>query len=113
EVVGSWLAAGALDREQLLRELSSIEGVYVPAAYEVTYTGASMAGDIEVVDTVEPRWPEAPEVVAKRTITDLAEWPYPRSQMVPLTEVVHDRLNVEVFRGCTRGCRFCQAGMIT
>ena len=46
-------------------------------------------------------------------MADLAEWPYPRQQLVPLTEVVHDRLNVEVFRGCTRGCRFCQAGMIT
>src|SRR6202011_1506087 len=44
---------------------------------------------------------------------DLAEWPYPKHQLVPLVEVVHDRLNVEVFRGCTRGCRFCQAGMIT
>ena len=49
----------------------------------------------------------------KRTVADLAEWPYPERQLVPLTEVVHDRLNVEVFRGCTRGCRFCQAGMIT
>ena len=49
----------------------------------------------------------------KRTIADLAAWPHPRRQLVPLTEVVHDRLNVEVFRGCTRGCRFCQAGMIT
>jgi radical SAM superfamily enzyme YgiQ (UPF0313 family) len=51
--------------------------------------------------------------VTKRTVPDLAEWPYPRRPLVPLTEVVHDRLNVEVFRGCTRGCRFCQAGMIT
>jgi len=49
-------------------------------------------------------------VVEKRTISDLAEWPYPRRQLVPVTEVVHDRLNVEVFRGCTRGCRFCRRG---
>ena len=46
-------------------------------------------------------------------MADLADWPYPTRPLVPLTEVVHDRLNVEVFRGCTRGCRFCQAGMIT
>ncbi len=60
----------------------------------------------------EPTGP-APAQVEKRTVADLADWPYPRRQLVPLTEVVHDRLNVEVFRGCTRGCRFCQAGMIT
>ena len=62
---------------------------------------------------VPPRYADVPAVVRKRTIADLGEWPYPKRQLVPVTEVVHDRLNVEVFRGCTRGCRFCQAGMIT
>ncbi len=74
--------------------------------YEVSYDGAAIA-------EIRPRYPGVPERVAKRTIADLGAWPYPRHQLVPMTEVVHDRLNVEIFRGCTRGCRFCQAGMIT
>ena len=74
--------------------------------YDVEY-------DDERLVSVTPRYADVPEAVVKRTIADLADWPYPRNQLVPLTEVVHDRLNVEVFRGCTRGCRFCQAGMIT
>ncbi len=92
-------------RHAVLEALAGVEGVYVPAAYEVTYSGLS-AG-------VTRRWPGVPETVEKRTISSLGDWPYPKRQLVPLTEVVHDRLNVEVFRGCTRGCRFCQAGMIT
>src|SRR5262249_58247457 len=83
-----------------------IAGVYVPAMYDVEYDGP-------FVREVRPRFDEVPERVDKRTVADLAEWPYPKQQLVPLTEVVHDRLNVEIFRGCTRGCRFCQAGMIT
>jgi radical SAM family uncharacterized protein len=94
------------DREALLRELSHIPGVYVPSMYEVDYDGPR-------IRAIRPRYPDVPDTVEKRTIADLGAWPYPRNQLVPLTEVVHDRLNVEVFRGCTRGCRFCQAGMIT
>jgi radical SAM superfamily enzyme YgiQ (UPF0313 family) len=74
--------------------------------YEVVYDGPRLV-------SVTPKYDDVPPVVEKRTIADLAAWPYPRSQLVPLTEVIHDRLNVEIFRGCTRGCRFCQAGMIT
>jgi radical SAM family uncharacterized protein len=106
ETVGAWRRGGAGDRGELLRELAHIEGCYVPSMYEVSYDGPHLVA-------VTPRFPDVPERVEKRTIADLAEWPYPRRQLVPLTEVVHDRLNVEVFRGCTRGCRFCQAGMIT
>jgi radical SAM family uncharacterized protein len=92
-------------RAERLLALAQVEGVYVPSLYEPTYDGPRLLA-------MTPK-PGAPATVQKRTIADLADWPYPKQQLVPLTEVVHDRLNVEVFRGCTRGCRFCQAGMIT
>jgi radical SAM family uncharacterized protein len=104
--VGEWKRDGKRSRDEILRSLSHIPGVYVPSLYAVTYDGDALVA-------VEPRFADVPRLVEKRTIADLGEWPYPKNQLVPLTEVVHDRLNVEVFRGCTRGCRFCQAGMIT
>lgn len=108
EVLGRWKRAGADkgSRHDLLRELSHVVGVYVPSMYEVTY-------DDQRLVSILPRYGDVPAQVHKRAVADLAEWPYPKTPLVPLTEVVHDRLNVEVFRGCTRGCRFCQAGMIT
>src|SRR3954469_1017926 len=106
DVVGAWKRGGRASREAVLRDLATIPGVYVPAMYDVEYDGAHLR-------SVTPRFDDVPAVVDKRTVADLAEWPYPKQQLVPLVEVVHDRLNVEIFRGCTRGCRFCQAGMIT
>ncbi|CAB4985349.1 MAG: TIGR03960 family B12-binding radical SAM protein [Actinobacteria bacterium] len=107
EVIVAWKRSGRIGgREAVLHDLSLIMGVYVPSMYEVEYDGMA-------IREVRPRYPDVPSTVDKRTIADLGEWPYPKNQLVPLIEVVHDRLNVEIFRGCTRGCRFCQAGMIT
>jgi radical SAM family uncharacterized protein len=105
-VLATWKRAGGGSREGALRELASVRGVYVPSLYDVEYDGPSLVA-------IRPRYADVPSTIEKRTVADLAEWPYPKNQLVPLVEVVHDRLNVEVFRGCTRGCRFCQAGMIT
>jgi radical SAM family uncharacterized protein len=103
------VAAGrrAPDRRALLRALAEVTGVYVPAFYAPRYHD-----DGRLKQTV-PVEPGLPSRVPKRTVQDLEEFPYPKKQIVPLTETVHERFSVEIFRGCTRGCRFCQAGMIT
>jgi radical SAM family uncharacterized protein len=107
-IVREWKAAGRPGgRDELLTRLAETGGVYVPRFYDVTY--AADGG----IATVTPNRPRVPERVVKRTTMDLDEWPYPKQPLVPLAESVHERMSVEIFRGCTRGCRFCQAGMIT
>ena len=94
-------------RRELLNRLAGLEGVYVPSLYDVSYLPDGR------IAAVVPNTSRAPRRVAKRTTMDLDSWPYPKRPLVPLAESVHERISVEIFRGCTRGCRFCQAGMIT
>jgi radical SAM family uncharacterized protein len=94
-------------REELLTRLAETGAVYVPRFYDVSY-----AADGQLVE-VRPNRDRVPDRVRKHTVQDLDSWPYPKTPLVPLAESVHERMSVEIFRGCTRGCRFCQAGMIT
>ena len=94
-------------REELLRRLAVSGGVYVPQFYDVTYLPDGR------IQRVVPNRPGIPWRITKHTVMDLDAWPYPKNPLVPLAETVHERYSVEIFRGCTRGCRFCQAGMIT
>ena len=96
---------GGWDKPRFLRAAAEIPGVYVPSLYRVTYR------DDGAIDRVTPQ-SGAPETVTKRIVTDLEHSPFPTAQIVPSTEIVHDRVNLELFRGCIRGCRFCQAGQI-
>jgi len=108
EVVREWKTEGCLGgRDEVLRRLAASGGVYVPRFYDVSYA------EDGAIAAVVPNHADAPERVRKHTLMDLDAWPYPAKPLVPLAETVHERFSVEIFRGCTRGCRFCQAGMIT
>lgn len=94
-------------RAELLRRIAVSGVAYVPSMYDVEYLPDGR------IMRIVPKTPEIPWRVAKHTLMDLDAWPYPKAPLVPLAETVHERMSVEIFRGCTRGCRFCQAGMIT
>ena len=92
-----------MTRAELLRNCDAIEGIYVPSLYEVSYHGGALVRPVD--DGVKP-------VIKKRIISDLDTCTYPTAPVVSNLRVVHDRSYLEVFRGCIRGCRFCQAGFI-
>jgi radical SAM family uncharacterized protein len=98
---------GDAGREQLLLNLAKSGLVYVPSFYDVSYLPDGR------IEAVRPNRPGVPARVGKQVLLELDEWQYPVQPIVPLAETVHERYSVEIFRGCTRGCRFCQAGMVT
>jgi len=93
------------DKPRFLRAAAGIQGVYVPSLYDVSYRED---GTVAAITPLEG----APEKVHKRVVHDMDKSYYPAKTIVPSTEIVHDRVTLEVFRGCIRGCRFCQAGYV-
>ncbi|MBE5783209.1 MAG: TIGR03960 family B12-binding radical SAM protein [Clostridiales bacterium] len=93
-------------KKDTLRALAQVEGVYVPSLYEAAYNEDGTLSSFAPIDDA------APAVVKKRVVKNLSNAVYPDKIPVPYTDIVHDRMVLEIMRGCTRGCRFCQAGML-
>lgn len=94
------------NKEAYLREASHIESVYIPSLYDVTYN------EDGTIKEFIPKYDDVPKKVKKRIINNFDQVDFPEKLIVPYSEIVHDRVVLELFRGCTNGCRFCQAGMI-
>jgi radical SAM family uncharacterized protein len=93
-------------KKEFLREISKIQGVYVPSLYEVTYK------EDGTIKEFKPKYNDVPARVKKRIVNNFDKVDFPLDMIVPYSEIVHDRVVLETSRGCTNGCRFCQAGMI-
>jgi radical SAM superfamily enzyme YgiQ (UPF0313 family) len=103
--VREWKRAGGKGKLELLEDLAAIPGVYIPSFFSVHYNGRG------IVERIEPLR-QGYDGVEKAVVPDINAYPFPTRQVVPLAEAVHDRFTIEIARGCSRGCRFCQAGMI-
>jgi len=97
---------GSYTKSAFLRAASHIEGVYIPSLYNVSYN------DDGTIKEYKPLYPDTPAKIRKRIVSDMDQAPYPEKLIMPYVETVHDRIVLEVYRGCIRGCRFCQAGMV-
>jgi len=93
-------------KKEFLREIAKIQGIYVPSLYDVTYN------EDGTIKEFKPKDDDVPKSVKKRIINNYTNVAFPENIIVPYSEIVHDRIVLETFRGCTNGCRFCQAGMI-
>lgn len=100
-----WKPSGK-SREEYLHEAAKIPGIYVPSLYEVTYK------EDGTIAAMEPKYEDIPRKIEKQVVTDMTNVVYPDKPVVPFIKAIQDRVVLEVQRGCIRGCRFCQAGMI-